>query len=112
MLYDQNNQLITDIVTDIIPRPDTVQIEHRTLDGQYHIQTIGTSATIVEVSCVVNITGKRTIDQICAIGAPVKIIEADKYYIGVIRGVPDVEHLKPSNYRIDFTMLVQSEGAI
>lgn len=109
-LYDVNNQLITDIVTDLIPKPDTLQIEHRTLDGQYHIQTIGTAAKIVNIICITDIAGKVKIDLAAATGMPLKVIEFDKYYIGLIRNVPDCEHFKPLRYRISFTLLVQSEG--
>lgn len=111
-LYDNNDVLITSMVSRVIPSPDVIEVKNRTLDGGYTLQTIGSSAKTVEVSAVVTLAGKNTLDSAKAIAAPIKVTGSGRWHKGVIDGDISPEYLTPNLYRVTFTILQQSEGAI
>lgn len=111
-LYDSTGMLITEKVTKVIPSPDMVEIKNRTLDGGYNLQAIGTGATTIDVVALVTLAGKLNLDNAKRITAPIKVTGSGKYHIGVIDGKVSPEWLKPNLYRVSFTLLQQSEGAI
>ena len=107
-IYDINDTLITSIVTEVIPSPDVIEIEHRLLNGQYSLQTIGRPAKKINVTCFVNSQGKQTLDNFKGTATPIKVTADGKAHIGVIRGDMSPEHIKPNLYRLSFILL--SEG--
>ena len=45
-IYDKDDVLITNLVDTALSYPDIIEVKNRTLDGKWHIQTIGAGATI------------------------------------------------------------------
>ena len=114
-LYDNTDTLITKRVQSCIAAPDVLEIEHITLDGQPHIQQIGTAAEIAETSVYLTMAQKLTFDYHKRIGAPLKVIFDGRYYTGLIRGKPNYDRI-PSDrgpiFLATFTLLVQSQGVV
>ena len=63
-LYDKNDVLITRLVDSAVASPDVIEIKNRTLDGQWHVQSIGTSATVLTVKAHLKLQGKEVLDNI------------------------------------------------
>ena len=114
-IYDVNNTLITKAVGSAISRPDVILIKNRTLDGKYHIQSIGQGATVVDVEAHLTMAQKLTFDAIKKTVGTIKVEFDGRYYIGVVDGDPNYTRLASTSgpmFAISFTLLVQSEGVV
>lgn len=111
VLYDKSNQVITNYVTAVVPRPDVIDLKNRLLDGKYHLQNIGTAATVVSVSAVVTCAGKVLLDTAKETASQIKVTGNNKYYQGVIDEY-SVDPISPVYYRVNLTILQQTGGDI
>ena len=114
-IYDENDVLITNLVDTALSYPDIIEVKSRTLEGKWHIQTIGTGATVLSVKAHLTLSEKNTMDIIKRNTHLVKVIFDGKYYIGIIDGKIDTERRKFADYPIfsvSFELLVQEEGNI
>lgn len=112
-IYDTHDVLITSLVDTALSYPDIIEIKNRTLDGKWHIQTVGEGATVLSVAAHMKLEGKNIMDGIRRNMEPFKVIFDSKYYIGVFDGKPDFERLKFSDFPmfgVTFNMLVREEG--
>lgn len=83
-IYDKNDTLITPLVETALPRLDMIEIKNKTLDGQWHIQTIGTAAQILEVIFAVTLPQRKMLDVIKSINDQIGVRFDGSYYIGLI----------------------------
>jgi len=114
-IYDKNDNVISNAVQKVLSHPDVVEIKNRTLDGKYHIQTIGTSGTIADVSAYFTPAEKLLFDEIKRRSAPLTVTFDGRYYTGLIDGEPSYDRLPASNavmFAISFSLLVETEGVI
>lgn len=114
-IYDNNNNLITPLVDNALSYPDVIEVKNRTLDGQWHIQTIGTGATILVVKAHLKLNEKNILDDIKRNTDLLKVIFDGKYYIGLIDGKVEYERHKFVEYPIfstSFNLLVREEGDV
>lgn len=112
-IYNKNNTLITNLVDTALSYPDVIEIKNRTLDGQWHIQTIGEGATVLSVTAHLKLGEKNIMDNLHRTKDLFKVIFDGRYYTGILDGKPDYERLKFADYpmfRCTFEMLVQKEG--
>ena len=112
-LYDKNNVLITRLVDSAVSYPDVIEVKNRTLDGQWHIQQIGTSAYILKVKVSLTLAEKKQLDTIKSNSDLLKVIFDGEYFVGLIDGTPDHDRLKFSDgpmFKTSFTMLVREKG--
>jgi hypothetical protein len=112
-MYDKNNVLITDLVEQALSRPDVIEIKNRTLDGQYHIQSIGDGATTLWVKAHLTFEQKAIVDNIKKTMSQLKVIFDGRYYIGLIDGELGYERIKTSDkpmFTTAFMVAVQEEG--
>lgn len=112
-LYDKNNVLITKLVDSAVASPDIIEVKNRTLDGQWHIQQIGSGATVLKVKASLKLNEKDQLDAIKRASDLVKVIFDGKYYVGLIDGIPDYDRRKfPTGpmFVASFTVLVREEG--
>ena len=112
-LYTKEDILITRLVDTAVASPDVIEVRNRTLDGQWHIQTIGTSATTLSVKANLTLAEKSQVDTIKRTSDQLKVVFDDKYYIGLIDGNVDYEYRKFTEYPMfgaTFTVLVREEG--
>lgn len=112
-IYDKNDILITNLVDTALSYPDIIEVKNRTLDGKWHIQTIGEGATVLSVSCNLSLDEKNIMDSIHRTKDLFKVIFDGKYYIGTLDGKPEYERLKFADrpmFGTSFSMLVREEG--
>ena len=112
-LYTKDDVLITRLVDTAVASPDVIEVRNRTLDGQWHIQTIGTSATVLSVKVHLKLEEKNQLDAIKSISDQLKVVFDGKYYIGLIDGKVDYEYRKFTEHPMfgaTFTVLVREEG--
>jgi len=84
-LYSATNDLITRYVN-VVPKKDTIKVENRLLDGTFHVQTIGTSADLLDVKLqAVNETVRARVDTAEATAEEVRIVFGNTYWEGIIR---------------------------
>ena len=93
-IYDNNNNLITPLVDNALSYPDVIEVKNRTLDGQWHIQAIGTGATLLNVQANLRLNEKNILDTIKRNTGMLKVIFDSKYYVGIIDGKIDYERRK------------------
>lgn len=114
-LYDDDDILITNLVQSAISKPDFEEIKHRTLDGSWHIQTIGTAGTILEVKVNLTLADKEKIDSAKRTTTPLKVIFDGKWYKGIIDGEINYDRRPFAEYPIfpaDFVILINEEGVV
>lgn len=112
-IYDKSDNLITKLVDTALSYPDIIEVKNRTLDGQWHIQTIGTGATLLSVKAHLKLNEKNILDNIKRNTDSLKVIFDGKYYVGLIDGKVDYERRKFAEYPMfdaSFTLLVREEG--
>jgi hypothetical protein len=112
-LYTKNDVLITRLIDTAVSYPDVIEVKNRTLDGQWHIQSIGTSATVLSVKAHLRLQEKDVLDTIKRNSDVLKVIFDGKYYIGLIDGKVDYERRKFTEHPMfgaSFTVLVREEG--
>ena len=84
-LYSATNDLITRYVN-VLPKKDTIKVENRLLDGTFHVQTIGTSADLLDVKLqAVSEPVRARIDIAEATAEEVRIVFGNTYWEGIIR---------------------------
>jgi len=114
-LYTKNDLLITRLVDNVVASPDVIEVKNRTLDGKWHIQTIGSSATVLSVKANLKLQEKDILDVIKGTGDLLKVIFDGRYYIGLIDGKVDYERRKFTEHPMfgtSFTVLVREEGLV
>ena len=114
-IYDKNDNLITRLVDNAHSYPDVVEVKNRTLDGQWHIQTIGNAATLLRVEAHLKLNEKSILDTIKRNTDSLKVIFDGKYYVGIIDGKVDYERRKFVEHPMfdaSFTLLAQGEGDV
>lgn len=116
-LLDAQGTVISQRILHLLPRLDVIRVENRTLDGQFHVQTIGAAARLLDLQVVVTDSGRYTIDSAYAIGAILRA-EADGWYrSGVVQEAPEWQTLRPGPmvtrlYLATFTLAINAEGAV
>lgn len=96
----------------ITPKKDVIKVENRTLDGQFHVQTIGTGADLLAVTLhAENETARALVDSASASATYLKIVIGSTYWIGIIRGNLEWEKIA-GTFKTTFDFLVQSTGAV
>lgn len=104
-LYTYDGTLITPYVS-VIPRKETIKIENRLLDGSFHIQTIGTSADVLQVTLqVASEAGRARIDLMEATGEELRIIVGTEEWYGLIRNALQWEK-RAGIFKTTFDLLV------
>lgn len=84
-LYSATNDLITRYVN-VVPKKDTIKVENRLLDGTFHVQTIGTSADLLDVKLqAVSEPVRARIDIAEATAEELRIVFGNMYWDGIIR---------------------------
>jgi len=114
-IYDENSNVISPAVQQALARPDVIEIKNRTLDGKYHLQTIGTGGTIVEVVAHFTKAEKLLFDAVKRNSGLLTVNFDGSYYIGFVDGEPSYERLPNADeamFTISFTLLVESEGVL
>ena len=114
-IYDNVNTLITKRVESAISRPDVIEIQNRTLDGQYHLQTIGTGATVLDVTAHFTMPQKILLDACKKTSTPLKVIFDQRYYTGPISDEVKYNRTPSPNgsiFTATFLLLVQTEGVV
>ena len=114
-IYDKYNTLITPIVSSATSAPDVVEIINRTFDGTYHVQTIGTAGTKVDVITYCTKSQKAVLDNIKRTSDTIKVVFDGYYYIGLIEDSLSWNRLPNQDvpyYGTQFTLLVTSQGVI
>jgi len=114
-IYDKNNELITEVVSSATSSTDVVEVMNRTLDGKYHVQTIGTAGTKVDVIAYFTPEKKIVMDDIKRISDLIKVVFDGNYYIGFISGELSWNRLGNQAtpwFGAQFTLLVESEGVV
>lgn len=112
-IYDKDNNLITRLVDTALSYPDILEVKNRTLDGQWHIQTIGVGATVLNVKANLKLNEKNIVDAIKRNTDLLKVIFDGKYFIGIIDGKVDYERRKFAAHPMfgaSFNLLVREEG--
>lgn len=112
-IYDKNDTLITPLVETALPRLDMIEIKNKTLDGQWHIQTIGTASKILEVTANVTLSGKQTLDTIKSINDQLNVRFDGGLYSGIIdETISYTRQAFPTGpmFKASFKLLVLSEG--
>jgi len=114
-IYNKNNELITEVVSSATSKPDVIEIVNRTLDGSYHIQTIGTAGIKVDVIAYFTSNGKQILDGIKKVSDKIKVVFDGQYYIGLIDGELTWNRIPNQSdtwFGTQFTLLVESEGVV
>ena len=115
MIYDVNNTIVTKAVQSALSHPDVLEIKNRTLDGKWHIQTIGSGGTILDVTAHFTMAEKLVFDTIKKNTATIKVVFDGRYYNGIIDGDLSYERIPSADkpmFTSSFTLLVQSEGVV
>jgi hypothetical protein len=67
---------------------DSIKIKNRTLDGNSHIQTIGSPLQVFDIDLVVDKTGKEKLNECEANSEPVKLTDGIDTYTCLISDTP------------------------
>jgi hypothetical protein len=110
-LYSATNDLITRYVN-VVPKKDTIKVENRLLDGTFHVQTIGTSADLLDVKLqAVNETVRARVDTAEATAEEVRIVFGNTYWEGIIRASLSWEKVA-GVFNTSFEFLVVRTGTL
>lgn len=114
-IYNDSDVVITNGVESAVSRPDTIEIKNRTLDGLYHIQTIGTGGTLLDVTAHFTMAEKVLFDAIKRESESLKVEFDGFYYVGLIDGAPSYSRIRSAEapmFTITFVLAVLEEGEV
>lgn len=90
----------------IVPKQDSIKIEHRLLDGSFHLQVVGEAADLLKVSLqVLGEANRARVDQMsqsCEVGS---VVLGNTIWKGLIRGNLTWEK-QASVYQTTFDFLI------
>ena len=117
MLYDIQNNLITNKISNVLPDTDIVKVKNRLIDGTFHSQTIGNPLTILDITCNLNEAGRNMLCNAFIVDMPLRLEWYNKYYIGLIHENPKWTIYVKGNdtkrvYEAQFRLAVSEEGYI
>ena len=117
LLYDSEDNLITNMIADVLILPDIIKVKNRLLDGTYHIQSIGAASKNINITCYTSEAAKAVIDEAYIENIPVKLTRDGNYYTGLIIDAPTWQRFSKGSadtrlYTAKFTINVQSEGVV
>ena len=117
MLYDIQNNLITNKISNVLPDVDVIKVKNRLLDGTYHTQTIGEPLKIFDITCNLNENGRNILINAYITDMPIKLNWYGKYYVGLIFENPQWTIYVKGNdtkriYGAQFRLAVSEEGSI
>lgn len=114
-IYDASDNVLSPAVALALSRPDVIEIKNRTLDGKYHVQSIGTGGTLLEVVAHFTMAEKLVFDNMKREMGLIKVTFDGRYYIGVIDGELSWERLintwEPM-FTCSFSLMVDEEGVV
>lgn len=93
LLIHATNELISENLPLVKPMQETIEVEHRLLDGSYLIQTVGNPAKSWELEFVVSGTLREAVDTCAARKTLLRLERHGKSYVGYISGNVDWEQL-------------------
>lgn len=114
-LYTDSGTLITRMLVSVVPTPNVITIRNRTLDGRWHIQSIGDASLTVRVQGNLKPDEKDKLDLVYSNSELLYVIFDDKTYRGFIDEQIEYERVPFSEYPIfatSFNMLVVEEDII
>jgi len=114
-IYDSDDILITKAIQSAFTKTDLKEIKNKTLDGQWHIQTVGTAGITLSVTAKLKLEEKDILDAHKKISAPLKVIFDGKWYTGIIDDEIDYSRESYSEHPMfptEFTLLVNDEGVV
>ena len=116
-LLDSDSNSITEFVSEMLKHPDAVKVRNRLLDGSYHVQSIGNSVDVVDITCVMSEVGKTKLDDAYNQDSPVTIEWYGEYYTGPLEAEPLYEYFMKGFvdrrlYSVSFSFVVSSEGSL
>lgn len=118
MSIKQGNTIITPIVRSALAKPEVKEVENVTLDGQPHIQTIGTGLTVVDIVAHFTMEQKILFEDIFVKKIPIEVSFDGRWWQGLparqLQWFFDYNYSNEAGsiYTAQFTLLVQTEGAI
>ena len=118
MSIKQGSTMITPIVRSALSKPEVREVENYTLDGQYHLQTIGTGGSIVDVVAHCTLEQKLLFEQVFRNKSPITVTFDGQWWTGIaarqLQWYFDFNYSDEvgSIYTAQFTLLVQTEGAV
>jgi len=114
-IYDKNDNVLTPAVASALSRPDVIEIKNRTLDGKYHVQSIGEAGTLLDVTAHLTMAEKLVFDGIKRTMDLIKVVFDGRYYLGLIDGELSYERLINTwdpMFTVNFTLMVDEEGVV
>lgn len=114
-LYNQDDQIITTYIEQVLAVYESDRIIHTLLDGTSHVQTIGAPHKVLEIHCVVAEPGKKMLDEAFIQDAPLTIEWDGIYHTGIMNKRPDWRYLLKSRgvtriYDAKLVLLVNEEA--
>lgn len=114
-LYDLNNNLICGSIETALDHYDTITIKNRLLNGEYHVQTIGSPLKIFDISLNVDEDERKNINYLQAIGTTVMFKRDGYYYKGLISELPTwtpkvLGEYNQRKYTGTISLMVNEEG--
>lgn len=114
-IYDEDDILITEAVQSALSTPDMILIKNRTLDGKYHVQSIGSGTSTVEVVAHFTKAEKLVFDEIYRTSGTITVVFDGRWYEGFIDEGPSAERLPNQDeamFTISFTLVLIDEGEV
>jgi len=114
-IYDKNDNVLTPAVASALSRPDVIEIKNRLLDGSYHVQSIGTAGTLLDVTAHFTMAEKLAFDIIKRNMSSIRVTFDGRYYTGVIDGELSWERLINTwdpMFTASFALMVDEEGVV
>ena len=113
MIYDVDGNVLTKVVQSALSRPDLIEIKNRTLDGKYHVQSIGSGGTVVDVKAYLTMDEKLVFDNKKRNSNYIVVVFDGWSYSGPIDGELSYERIasfgnKPM-FAVSFSLLVEFE---
>lgn len=120
LLENLNHVKLSNGIKDLSPiMYDTIHVKNKLIDGSYHIQTIGNPIKYRTFEILSNYNQVDLINLAESKGEPLRLIENDRYYIGMLDDVVDWSrflHRRSSKSETLYTAKIQlnisEEGSI
>lgn len=116
ILKTKSNKIVSSRIREYSTSPNMTKVTNTLLDGSIHVQSFGSPNYTVSISCDLNLSQKRILEDAYIRDEPLIFESEGKYYEGLLQDSPAIENhivnMRTKKYVASIIIISQGENII